>query len=533
MVNPRLAVTVTHGVAFKPGELVDYQSTISFYGKKYPILKVLEHPDMKNGMSSSDITLFILGEDVVHPEGSAVCAPVAVIDDTKPMPDPTQKWYAHSLSHSPNLKINSFYPPFKNTDFSTLYGKTKLDKRTFGKEKFDRITIGVSRDHTSQDPAMMVPIGGDSGSPLFVRLQEGKGFAFFGALARSSAEGWTLEENKLGTYTSLSNLIEWLKNTEADLIRLGHLPANIQRLTTVSQDQWQPTPDDLKVPKVIRAFDPAVYLVLNPDVKEFYRNEPFSIALERARSHYQTRAILETRRVFLSQATDNAEFDPMVYLALNRDLQDSFGKGTLAQALAQATEHYHEWASREGRPFNLVNIRHDKSKLTLPKNFLPKTYLYLNPDVATEAERLGLSAQDFAITHYTTYGFKEERDFTYKAPSGFWQNIFMYLALNKDLQQAFGEMHHQIAVDAFCTHYILHGFMEGRSYHYEGVEKNALIQGNFVMPHDFDAAIYLALNFDVRLELREQNEDITLNELQNLAKLHFETIGGPAGLRYR
>lgn len=84
---------------------------------------------------------------------------------------------------------------------------------------------------------------------------------------------------------------------------------------------------------------------------------------------------------------------------------------------------------------------------SVPADFDPETYLRLNPDVA--------AAKDDPVTHYVTHGFREGRKYTDNSsvPADF--DPETYLRLNPDVAAA--------KVDP-VSHYRVHGFREGRIY---------------------------------------------------------------------
>jgi hypothetical protein len=118
--------------------------------------------------------------------------------------------------------------------------------------------------------------------------------------------------------------------------------------------------------------------------------------------------------------------------------------------------------------------------------------------------------------------------------SDFWHNQFMYIALHPDIAtQMSGKTYYQATQDA-TTHYTTFGFMEKRDYTYKGVEKIAPMGERFVLPRDFDATLYLALHEDILQSFLKENNDVTFDTLRDKAAEHYITVGGPIeGRRYR
>jgi hypothetical protein len=544
LISPRLAISVRHGTLGCKDQ--PHKAFMSFYGKRYEIVRAIEHPNVKSSnykeRLSSDLTLYVLSEDVTMPGGAPVACPLTQIDYTKALPNTDQPLYAHSLSQSPFIRLNNFHAKFKNVDFSSLYGKTRLSPHLYANDFTNRSQIETVTHHDNSDPLLMVPVMGDSGSPLYMPLAGG-GYTLIGAMARTGDKN---EDplHGLGRYTPMSNNIQWLRDKEELLIRDGTLPAHTKRFDVVTQTEWEQkdhTPAEL-IPAPRRT-TPMGYLALNPDLVALWANLPFQEALAKAESHKETRAAQERRRIYLSQGDGDPSLgtedtaNPAVYLAFNRDLQDVFGKGsTLKGALDAAARHFETSGRKEQRTFMISNTKHRPDIVTLPDMFFPQTYLHLNPDVKKAADSQGIDAHTFAKWHYRYFGFKEEgRRYVLETPDDFCQNEYMYLALHKDLQDAFKDKTAIHAPIPGQIHYKTLGFVEGRSYRYACLEKRAPLGTNFTMPEDFDAALYVALNKDVLdYYINESNRNITYGDLLVKAKEHYEKIGGPVeGRRYR
>lgn len=544
LISPRLAITATHG-NFK-GQDMPYHANISFYGKEYPIIHIIEHPMvMGDGPTwhdtfSCDLAVYVLSEDVTHPDGGRVACPLGTFDPTKTLPDREGSYYAHSLSHSPFIRLGNFHSKFSNVDFSMLYGKTKLATETFDDDEFFQAEIRTYTDHTSTDLSLMVPVGGDSGSGLFMPLKEG-GYAYIGVMARIHDED--SDPYGSGHYTPMSQQINWLRDIESSLIERGILPDTVQRFEVIAQDQWDFSPHTVpELQPVSKKFSPVSYLALNPDILEAYADLPWAMALAKATTHKETQAITEERRIYIGDGAGDPAlgtqetFNPAVYLALNRDLQNVFRNGTLRDALHQAREHFYKHGKNEARSFMLGNTKHRPDVLTLPDDFFTKTYLHLNPDIQAEADRQHAEPHEFAKWHYATIGFKEEdRRYRLASPSDFYANIFVYFALNKDLHDLINNEDTQLIFGHAIKHYTTLGFMETRSYHYVLQNKKAPLGEAFSMPEDFDASLYVALHRDL-ITYYEQESEHPLSYTDLLAKgeAHYRNTGGPIeGRPYR
>ena len=123
--------------------------------------------------------------------------------------------------------------------------------------------------------------------------------------------------------------------------------------------------------------------------------------------------------------TSLGAFDPMSYLAANRDLAAAFGSNTTA-----ALSHYLSNGIRERRS----------------TTFDAASYIAANADLA-----VAFGTDTVAATqHYITFGRLEGRSTTFDAMS--------YIAANSDLIQAFGTN-----TTAAALHYAVNGRLEGRT----------------------------------------------------------------------
>jgi hypothetical protein len=550
LIGPRLAVGARHGLL--GGEERAQNTPISFYGKQYRIIRAIEHPALKpdapydlNLLNASDLTVFVLDQDVIHPDGGAVACPLTLLDHTKPLPPTEDPLYAHSMSQSPKIRLNNFHTKFENTDFSNLYGKTRLSSTYFlpSDRYFDNgAQITTQTDHENTDQSLMVPVMGDSGSPLYMPLKNG-GYTLIGVMSRIHDED--TDPFGYGQYTPTAKNIEWLRSVEKKLIDDGVLENYAgKEFKVVTQDEWDfeaHTP--VEIEPALRISSPMDYLALNPDLVKEWSWLPFEDALKEAMWHRDTFAAQEGRRTYLSQGEGDPALgtkelaNPAVYLALNNDLQVHFGKNaTLQQALDAAMGHFQTSAKAELRRVSLDNTKHRPDVITLPYDFSPKGYLRLNPDVVLEAEMKNVDPLEFAKLHYKNIGFKDKnKRYTLRIPHDFRHHYFMYFALNPDLKILMNGKESGDAIREGSRHYTTVGFLEDLTYKYEPLEKRAPMGEAFTMPDDFDAALYLALNTDlIRHYERESDNNITYDELLQKGTEHYRNHGGPEdGRRYR
>lgn len=540
LINPRLAVTACHGTLGGKDTLLGPETNrlISFYGKEYRVKRMIENPKVNDQNHfttlANDLTLFVLDEDVIAPEGQEAFLPLAVLNyDLPPVFDEDGTFYAHTLSHSPNLKLDNFHPHFKNTDFACLYGKTAIQGYNLTDEFPYNVYLTAVHDYSKTDPAMMVPVGGDSGSLLFMPLQGG-GFASLGVMARIYDQDNNPRMGH-GQYTSFTQQLSWLQEMENQLIADESLPQDITRIKTVSQDQWDFTDtQDLHLSKIPTTppFDPVVYLALNPDLQAAFGHLSWTDTLVQATTHHNTRAFLENRRTYFGQAGDDEHLtaqnhvDPIVYLAFNKDLQRVFGQDTFQNALEQARAHFTNHGKKEGRPFSLHHATFRKDVFTLPDYFHTPSYLHLHPDLLEAATKEGQNPHEFALWHYTKYGFKENRPYSTKEPIDFKENSFLYLALNETVQQEL--ISKPLAYLSFeaARHYTCKGFLDHLPYQYYGEEKR-IPTDVFVMPDNFNPGLYLALNPDIIAFYQNENPQMTYGELLQKGEAHYRTAGGP------
>ena len=161
----------------------------------------------------------------------------------------------------------------------------------------------------------------------------------------------------------------------------------------------------------------------------------------------------------------------------------------------------------------------------LPSDFNHKEYLDLNQDLRTYAKSKNLDEKSFREEHYVNHGKSENRHYKPtqsikdKLPKDFdWRK---YLVLNPDLRQHLAQ-HPNLQSQTFAEeHYVNHGKAEGRKYKVDEP----------VVPNDFNAAHYLALNPDVKL-MADQKHIVGQQTLLAFAKQHYSQIGKAQGKFY-
>ncbi|KAA0579046.1 hypothetical protein FZ983_17130 [Azospirillum sp. B21] len=158
-------------------------------------------------------------------------------------------------------------------------------------------------------------------------------------------------------------------------------------------------------------FDPLAYLAANRDLAA-----AFGTNGEAALGHYLTVGGRERR---------STTFNVDGYLAVNSDLATAFGGNTMA-----ATQHYITTGRLEGRS----------------TSFNAMSYIAANPDLIAA---FGTNTTAAAL-HYATAGRLENRATTFNATA--------YLSRNPDVQRALGT-----SELAAATHYVTNGYREGRS----------------------------------------------------------------------
>jgi hypothetical protein len=471
LVSPRLVVTAPHQSSGDKSE----NFGISFYGQQYTVIHSIDRPGLD--VCTSDLRLYVLDRDVIHPDGKTPCSPVATqLMDVSQYTYP-QGVVAHSLSHSPNIKLKG-----QNTQgngrHSVLYGRTHVDFASARRNDsdmpfFDEICAGTLP--SSLDKDMMVPIGGDSGSALYVSLQDG-GNAVWGVMSGV--------DNGAGTsasYTSLSQNIGWLQNKEQALINRGLLPNDVVRIKTVSQNEWESHGECLTLPP---EFDPNLYLSFNEDLALAAKDHPHP--LQFAQHHFLNHGRAEKREWRLP-----ITFSTELYLAYNQDLQHAVRTLNSSEREHFLINHFSRFGRHEGRHFSF------------PKDFDPISYLTLNSDIA-KAAHTHHDPLSFATQHFKKFGIKEKRPYFDPRFTDFDPTV--YLALNHDVAQA-AKTHPNPSVFALW-HFTVNGLHENR-------------RCKSPLPQDFDPEQYLVINMDLSVHLAEHPE----LDPHAFAVKHYQTHG--------
>ncbi|MBA4750042.1 MAG: hypothetical protein H2057_05415 [Alphaproteobacteria bacterium] len=476
LVSPRLAVTAPHASAGdRPENMV-----MSFYGQQYRVIHSIDRPGLR--VTSGDLRLFVLDRDVVHPDGKNPCLPVATQNHLiGPMDGYPNGVITHSLSHSPNVKLKN-QNARGNGYHSILYGRVHVSFASAGRNDSDvpmHDSLNVLTSKTITDKDMMVPIGGDSGSPLYVSLKNGSN-AIWGVMSGVDPSG----QGTYAAYTSLSVNIGWLQNKEQALINRGLLPQNVVRITTAAQDEWEIQSQCLTLPV---EFDPQLYLALHPDIQIASQNMLNTSATAFATTHYVNHGRMEKRMWRLPSS-----FNAFAYLAYNPDLDQPLKDLSDEQKSLFLTHHFARFGRHEGRSFSFPD-----------SDFDPLTYLTLNPDVA-EAAYQTPHPFSFAKTHFISCGIREKRAFIDERFKDFDPEVF--LALNPDVAQIAGTQPNPLTFARW--YFSLFALKEGRSC-------------KIPLPQDFDPVRYRALHgdIDVHLICNPDLDPITF------AKTHYQTRG--------
>ncbi|MBA4750041.1 MAG: hypothetical protein H2057_05410 [Alphaproteobacteria bacterium] len=473
LISPRLAVTAHHQSFGDKGENMG----ISFYGQNYRVIHSIDRPGLD--VASGDLRLFVLDRDVVHPDGNAPCLPVAVqnvpIDANYGYPEGV---IAHSLSHSPNIKLKN-QGVHKNRSHSVLYGRTFVNYASNMRNDTDAPLpdgLDVRLSNTILDKDMMVPVVGDSGSPLYVSLQNG-GHATWGVVSGVD----DTDAYRHGCYTSLARNIGWLQAKEQNLIDRGILAPTVTRIQTVNQDEWVPQGQCLTLPP---EFDPELYLSLNEDIRiEAQRHHN---ALSFASDHFMNYGRTERRQWCLPSF-----FVPEAYLAYNPDLEDASKNLAGNEKTLFLKNHFAKFG------------RHEERRFTFPDDFDPVSYLVLNPDVA-KVSQTKPDPLAFAKEHFKSCGIRENRAYRDDRFNDF--NPEIYLALNPDVAAVARTKQNP---NAFALwHITTCGLQENR-------------RCRTALPQDFNPQRYLEIHLDISLYLADHPE----LDVERFAREHYETNG--------
>jgi hypothetical protein len=476
LVSPRLAVTAPHTSAGDTPQ----NMTMSFYGQQYRVIHSIDRPGLR--MMSGDLRLYVLDRDVVHPDGKTPCSPVATQNHlVGPMDGYPNGVIAHSLSHSPNVKLKDQNAK-GNGYHSILYGRVHASLASARRNDSDvpmPDSLDVRTSPAITDRDMVVPIGGDSGSPLYVSLKDGRQ-AIWGVMSGVDPSG----QGIYAAYTSLAMNIGWLQNKEQALINRGLLPQNVVRIATAPQNEWQIQGQCLTLPP---EFDPQLYLALHPDIQITSQTTLNTSPTAFATTHYVNHGRMEKRIWRLPSS-----FNALAYLAYNPDLDQPVKDLSDEQKSLFLTHHFARFGRHEGRSFSFPD-----------SDFDPFTYLTLNPDVAEAAYKTPHPLA-FAKTHFISYGIRENRAFMDERFKDFDPEVF--LALNPDIAQIAKDQPDPVTFARW--YFSLFALSEGRSC-------------KVSLPQDFDPVHYRVLHGDIDLHLI-CNPDL---DPIAFAKTHYQTRG--------
>ena len=115
-----------------------------------------------------------------------------------------------------------------------------------------------------------------------------------------------------------------------------------------------------------------------------------------------------------SVATLPAGFDPSVYVSLNQDLQDASKGMPPSEVNAWATQHYLTNGLKEGRAYRPAGGAAAPSVAALPADFNPRVYISLNKDLQEYARKHHIPDSEidtWATQHYTHNGRDEGRSY--------------------------------------------------------------------------------------------------------------------------
>ena len=197
----------------------------------------------------------------------------------------------------------------------------------------------------------------------------------------------------------------------------------------------KPKPKPVVRPPVVAGlpadFNSAAYIRLSPDLQTYVAEHPADIAAAGGRdqwamNHYISYGKAEGRMYKEGGAAAAAlapapvaglpaDFDPSMYLALNKDLQDASQGMSKPVAEAWATQHYLSYGIKEGRAYRAPAPAASAPVAGLPAGFDSKTYVSLNPDLQTYVAEhpadiaAAGGANQWATNHYISNGRAEGR----------------------------------------------------------------------------------------------------------------------------
>lgn len=481
LISKRLVVRSTHGLFEAAQDNVfgthdklkvfdgGAGDVLRFYGKEYRVTHWIEPENV--GLGARDICLGVLDRDVEE-EVSPIAVHAGEVTNV----------FVHSLSRHMYLHTagqGPFPDFFEHQNYgSILYGRAYAPK-LYGPGALGRGTISIQRpdnrlgalfDPHNRPKDLFNPIGGDSSSPCYVRLDDG-GYALLGLLSTVGDRG------NGGGYMEVGHNLNWLRDWERRLIEANVIP-DAGKIQTVGEDHWVKNPDSI--------YDD----------------------LEQGRPNLRARV--------------PHGFNAAVYLSLYEDLRREFATvgynrrpATLNEAMENAKRHYIGSGAGENRQtMENVRVGRHPNPGIVPDDFDPLLYIGLNPGAKA---RLGnrlfndvidhLALEDYLLHggQYRTFLSEEEAGMV---PLNF--NAFAYLALNADLVRAFGQQPLALALQTATHHYIHYGRGERRFYSEQELARRT--SGDFShlgLSLDFHPATYLARD----AEAREALKDTPLNRL--------------------
>ncbi|MCE2951047.1 MAG: hypothetical protein ACK5TR_00425 [Alphaproteobacteria bacterium] len=478
LISKRLVVRATHGTLeapiddrFNTGDKVKFcDDVLTFYGKDYHVTRWIERADA--GLGATDICIGVLDRDVEE-EVSPIAVHAGDVENV----------FVHSLARHIFLHTSGQgpFPNFFETQNygSTLYGRAFIPKM-YDPRHPGAGNLSVNRPDGRMGPQydpladpdqkakdLFNPIGGDSSSPCYVKVDGEDEYALIGLLSQVGDHGHG------GTYTDVGYNLPWLRDWERRLIEAGVFddPGEDGKIKTVSEDHW----------------------VTNPD------------------SIYDE---LEKGFVNLRSRVPHG-FNAAIYLSEHEDLRRAFSTTglnrrptTLNEALKMAKRHYADNGARENRhTTEQVRIGQHPEAGVAPEDFDPLLYIGLNPGAKARLGNRsltdvinGLALQDY-LAHggvYRTFLSEEEAG---TVPQNF--NAFAYLALNADLVRAYGQQTLPLAIETAKRHYIDHGRMERRPYTEAELLRRTSGQFHHLgLPVDFHPATYLSRDEAARQALQ-------------------------------
>ncbi len=266
---------------------------------------------------------------------------------------------------------------------------------------------------------------------------------------------------------------------------------------------------------------PLVYLALNPDLQKHFENLPFTEALKKAEEHYRTCGLREDRNLYIAPSnTHEAGAQEIVVSSLpsNFDSEVYLTQNPEVAAYIQARQYDPVF-------FSKLHARTRGSSVTYHE-FIADNYLLLNPDLAPSVRGLSDDKKvSFLRNHYLNHSAVERR--LAFLPRGF--NPVTYLMMNPDLERPLSKegVSLEVVLSNAAHHYLKYGVTERRLFSKELPVRRGHALMAFA-PDDFDALTYLALNHDLTKAYGQKSWDMC----RKLATRHFMDFGKQEGRRY-